>query len=236
MQKPFEQFVKNNAQKIDIFCFQEVLHNYQGNYNNVFTVENTNFNLFNDLSTKLSNHIGYFCPVFEGIYGIATFIKKDFEITDQGSIVIYENTNFPDAQNENADHTRKILWIKIKRDSKEYLIINVHGHWVPDDKSDNEARINQSQTILNLISGQKIPIILCGDFNLRPDTKSVEIIERKLVNLIKKYKVQSTRTSLYTKPEKFADYIFVSPDIKVKNFKTLPDEVSDHKPLFLDFE
>ncbi|HEU0081016.1 MAG TPA: hypothetical protein VFQ72_03260 [Candidatus Paceibacterota bacterium] len=31
-------------------------------------------------------------------------------------------------------------------------------------------------------------------------------------------------------------YVFVSPGIKVKEFKVLPDVVSDHAPLFLDFE
>ena len=53
-------------------------------------------------------------------------------------------------------------------------------------------------------------------------------------NLIKEYNIQSTRTSLYEKSEKFADYVFVSPEIVVKDFKLLPDEVSDHLALFLE--
>ena len=32
----------------------------------------------------------------------------------------------------------------------------------------------------------------------------------------------------------FADYIFVSKDIKVKDFKVLPDEVSDHLALSIE--
>lgn len=50
-------------------------------------------------------------------------------------------------------------------------------------------------------------------------------------NLIKEYGVTSTRTSHYTKDEKFADYAFITQGIKVKDFKVLPDEFSDHTPL-----
>ena len=39
-----------------------------------------------------------------------------------------------------------------------------------------------------------------------------------------------------TKPIKFADYTFVIPEIKVNEFKMLPDEVSDHLAMYLDFE
>jgi endonuclease/exonuclease/phosphatase family metal-dependent hydrolase len=42
--------------------------------------------------------------------------------------------------------------------------------------------------------------------------------------------------SFYEKPEKFADYMFVSKGIAVRDFQVLPDEVSDHAPLFLDFD
>lgn len=54
-------------------------------------------------------------------------------------------------------------------------------------------------------------------------------------NLVKEYKVTSTRTSYYPKQEKFADYIFTSPDVAVKSFAVLQDEVSDHSPLLVEF-
>jgi endonuclease/exonuclease/phosphatase family metal-dependent hydrolase len=66
------------------------------------------------------------------------------------------------------------------------------------------------------------------------------MIERSGIrNLVKEYGVESTRTKLYRRYEtgsKFADYIFVSPEVKVNDFKVLPDEVSDHSPLMLDFD
>jgi len=57
-------------------------------------------------------------------------------------------------------------------------------------------------------------------------------------NLIKDYDITSTRSKLYTKHKKpvlFADYIFTSPEIEVRDFKVLPDVVSDHLPLLLDY-
>ncbi|MDO8953631.1 MAG: hypothetical protein Q7V63_02130 [Gammaproteobacteria bacterium] len=54
-------------------------------------------------------------------------------------------------------------------------------------------------------------------------------------NLIRRHHIKSTRTSYYAKDEKFADYVFVSPDINVNHFSAMADEVSDHAPLLLDF-
>ncbi|MCU0680644.1 MAG: hypothetical protein MUF50_05100 [Planctomycetes bacterium] len=58
-------------------------------------------------------------------------------------------------------------------------------------------------------------------------------------NLIEKYKITCTRSSYYrnlASHTHFADYAFISPEIMVNNFFVLPDEVSDHLPLFLEFE
>jgi len=41
--------------------------------------------------------------------------------------------------------------------------------------------------------------------------------------------------SLNTKSEKFADYVFVSPEVTVKDFMVLQDQVSDHLPLWVEF-
>ncbi len=55
-------------------------------------------------------------------------------------------------------------------------------------------------------------------------------------NLIKEYSVQSTRSSYYKKELRFADYMFVSPEVNITDFKVLPDEVSDHLAMYLDFK
>ena len=85
---------------------------------------------------------------------------------------------------------------------------------------------------MNSLNGPKI---ICGDFNLRPGTQSIEIIENDLTNLIRVYDIHDTRTSYYKKSERYADYIFTSQGIAVHDFQVLNEEVSDHVALQLDF-
>ena len=94
----------------------------------------------------------------------------------------------------------------------------------------------QSKRIKGFMNSLKHPIILCGDFNLNPDTQSMRILDSGMNNMIALHHISSTRTSYYPKAGKFADYIITSPEIKVSAFKVMPDEVSDHAPLYLDFE
>ena len=137
----------------------------------------------------------------------------------------------------NRDHDRKLQWFEIKLNNKKLLIMNVHLTHRPEGKKDSKKRVDQISTIINFMNTFDCPKILAGDFNLLPDTKCIEMLESYgLRNLIKKYDVRSTRTELYKKELRFADYIFVSPEIIVKDFKILQDIVSDHTPLCLDFD
>jgi hypothetical protein len=51
----------------------------------------------------------------------------------------------------------------------------------------------------------------------------------------KPFSVINFMTSLYPRAERFADYVLVSPGVDVLKFGALPDEVSDHAPLSLEF-
>ena len=134
-------------------------------------------------------------------------------------------------------HARNVEYITFETPRGNRTVMNFHGMWNGKGKGDSEDRLLQSDNIIRFMQTIQNPYIICGDFNLLPDTKSIEKLEEfGLRNLIKEYGITSTRTSNYTKPEKFADYAFVSKGIEVKDFKVLPDEVSDHAPLYLEFE
>ena len=68
------------------------------------------------------------------------------------------------------------------------------------------------------------------------DTESMKVLEKGMRNLVKDYGVTSTRSHFYKKRGKFADYILVSPEVEVKDFKVLQESVSDHLPLYLEFD
>ena len=82
--------------------------------------------------------------------------------------------------------------------------------------------------------------ILCGDFNLMPETESIKMLGEAMRDLIKDYKITNTRNEIswktYNNKQYFADFTFVSKDINVLNFEVPYNEVSDHLPMILEFE
>lgn len=226
---PLLKFIKSHA-SIDVFCFQEVYHNAP----HKISIEDrvVNLNVFSEIQDLLPDHVGFFRPVVDNIFGIGIFVKNNIEVLGEGEISIHENPNY---LGRGPTHSRNLQWLQCRINEQVYSILNVHGLWNGMGKSDSPERIAQSKRIKDFVDTIKTPVILCGDFNLKPDTESMCMLENGMTNLIKTYHVSSTRTSLYPKEEKFADYILISPDITSNKFEVLKDEVSDHSPLFLDF-
>ena len=210
----------------DIICLQEIYHKA---VKVVSFDKGDMLNIFSNIQKVLTEHKGYFRPS-QSNFGLALFIKKDIQVSDEGSISIYEVENYAGGSHS----PRNLQYIHFLKDDKEYTIANVHALWNGMGKTDTEERLQQSIVIKNYMDSAKGLKVLCGDFNLLPDTKSISILEEGMRNLIKEYKITSTRTDYYKKPEKYADYVFVSPEVKVKDFQVLPNDVSDHAPLLLE--
>lgn len=226
---PLLNFLASHRE-IDIFCFQEVYHNAP---HKISTEDRkVALNIFSEIQAMLPNHKGFFRPVVKNIYGIATFVNKDIDVIEEGEIAIQEN---PLYVGQGPTHTRILQWVAYHFNNKVYSILNVHGLWNGMGKTDSPERIAQSHRIKEFMETINTPKILCGDFNLRPDTESLKIIENGMNNLIKQHNIASTRTRLYPKDEPFADYVFTSEDININHFETLNDEGSDHSPLLLEF-
>jgi len=238
LRDPLSRFIASHADT-DIFCFQEVFHDLDESTRTTDFIfdEGANEELFEDIGKMLPHHRGFFCPIHGVFYGLAMFVKKDIGVVETGEVLLYENAAY-DPTGDDTDHGRKLQWAKVATGGRETLVMNVHGHWSKDGKRDDAIRLEQSERIAAFLkqSGD-FPKVLCGDFNLRPDTESVRAIEAAgMVNLITKHEVSSTRTGLYPKPERFADFIFLSHNVEEIGFRVLPDEVSDHSPLFVEFE
>lgn len=230
VREPLLNFV-NAHQDVDFFCLQEVYHGAEKKISDDDKV--LSLNIFSEFQALLPNHEGFFRPVVDHKYGIAMFVKKTIDILEEGDIAIHENPEYP---GHGPTHSRNLQWLEFKFKNENYSIMNVHGLWNGKGKTDTPERIAQAKRIRDFMDSINTPKILCGDFNLRPDTTSINIIESGMNNLIRDFQVKSTRTSLYDKEERFADYIFTSPEVKVQQFQVLKHEVSDHAPLLLDFE
>jgi len=227
--KPLLAFIKSH-QDIDIFCLQEVYHNAKEQ--SALADRIVHFDLFSQIQACLPNHQGFFRPVVDNTYGIAMFVSNKVNILSEGEIVIHEVPGYVSG----AAHPRNLQWLECLVNDQVTSILNVHCLWNGRGKGDSPDRIAQSTSIKGFMDTINTPKILCGDFNLRPDTKSIEILEQGMTNLVKTHGVTSTRTSFYEKAERFADYILISPGITANHFAVLPDEVSDHAALSLDFQ
>jgi len=229
-------FIKKKNNKIDIFCFQEVFRwGYNKYHEDMENIDNIDPYILEKIRDILSEYNYIFCSYHEWIYGTIIFVKKNLEIIEDWHVNIYENKEFPNPLNKDLDHTRTMQWIRIKYKNKNYLIMNLHWHWTWKNKLDTKERIEQSQNILNFTEKSKVAKVICWDFNLLPNTKSIQMLWIKFENLISKNQILWTRTSYYKKSEKYADYIFTSKKIEDIEFSVLTEEVSDHAILQLEF-
>jgi len=247
MHKPLLEFVHDQSRDADIFCFQEVFDSPKSEFRNGFKTD-----LYADLSELLKGYNSYYAPMFTGYdterrvnfplsFGQATFVRKNIKVSSEKAIFIHGKYDYkPSIKMEgikNAlDLPRNIQCLRIKVGKKEILVGNVHGYWIPGEKMDTPERIAQSKAIKKIsdsFSGEKI---ICGDFNLSPNTESLKILEENMKNLIKEFSIKGTRTHHYKKTsERYADYILVSGGIKVKTFEVPEIIVSDHLPMILEF-
>lgn len=224
---------------VDIFCLQEIFdggEEFRGMPAARFSLETFDPKLLHKISDALPGHQAFFRPHFADVFGLATFVRKELSVVAEGEKSIYREKGYYSPENIGDQH-RILQYVELSDPTCQ--IVNVHGLWNGLGKGDSDHRLVQSDAIVRHIGDAGMPRILVGDLNLRPGTKSIEKIEYAgMRNLITEYGVASTRTSLYDSlaEEPFADYAFVSEGVEVKDFRVLPDEVSDHAPLYLEFE
>ncbi|MBL4818049.1 MAG: endonuclease/exonuclease/phosphatase family protein [Deltaproteobacteria bacterium] len=230
IREPLIEFIKSRKDT-DIFCLQEVYHEAPESICTLDDFE-VSLKIFSEMHEFLPDHVPFFRPVLANSYGIGMLVHKRLDVVGEGEVGIHHN---PNCIGRGPAHSRKLQWLRCRSANQDYAVMNVHGSWNGRGKTDSPERIAQSKSIREFMDTLQMPKVLCGDFNLRPDTQSMEILETGMTNLIKTHQIKSTRTSFYDKEEGFADYVLTSPEIMVKHFEVLQDEVSDHAPLLVDF-
>ena len=119
-------------------------------------------------------------------------------------------------------------------DGKPLHLINHHGHHIDAHKNGDEETERQVQMIADYVSHLEGAVIVCGDFNLSPESTSIQILNKTLRNLAVEYSLTTTRSKLTPKKE-VCDYIFVNDQVKVENFYMIDEIISDHNGLVVDF-
>ena len=242
----FFKYVGQVAKSADVLCFQEVydsrLHVIAsvGEQMDIYTQLKKRLKGFDSYYHLVSSRAGeYFRIRPKAVLGLAIFVKKSIK-TGRVFGKHVEGTVNGEVDFRNGKEANAVQCLEIVTKTGNFWVMNFHGQSRPGDKLDTPKRLKQSKILAGLIKKLKGPKILCGDFNLMPNTESVRIVERTgLENLITIYKIKNTRNSVswkrYGNRQHFADFTFVSPGLKVKSFKVPYNLASDHLPMVVEF-
>lgn len=238
--KQLDSFIARQMADTKLFCFQEMLDFKEGaDLSGIPGGEGGVPNLYERISKRLDGFNGVLGEPYSNFgESLAIFSSKDVKVEDHGEIVLCEPKEMSIAGRPYWVGSR-LLYITFSLNGRRINVATVHGLWTNKvvDKVDTPERIRQSELILDFMKRKNNLTVICGDFNLRPDIKSVELLETRTRNLIKEYNVQTTRNE-FTKPDagRFADYVFISPELRVNGFEVPYETVSDHLPLIVDFD
>lgn len=216
MKDAMSAFLEGQSLSTDIFCFQEA-------YEATKVLARETLKDYTEVAVQKS--MGPDENFFQ-----ATYIKKGISLLSSETVLEDE----PDAGVE--------LYTHVRFNDKDYHIGNAYGAWKPINKLDDPTRLRQSQKIIEFFKDKKGPKIIGGDFNLFPETKSIQMFEENgYRNLIKEFKITTTRNRLAWEmypdnKQDYADYAFVSTEVTVKSFSVPDLEISDHLPLILEIE
>jgi len=213
-----KEFILDQSLDTDIFCFQESYNHFQSN---IFCLDW----LKDYQSISKNKQVSQ-----EDEFSNSTFVDLKYLVSNSQTI----------GQDDIDIGLGLYNQIEIP-ENKTIHIGNIHGHARPGDKQDNPARIRQSQLIIDFFKDLSGPKIIGGDFNLDLNIKSVQMFEDNgYRNLIKEFNIPTTRNEIswaqHQNKQLYADYIFVSPDVKVTSFSVPNLLISDHLPMILEVE
>ena len=244
--QPLFDYLKSQAEHTDIFCFQEVFR----------TAEKIQppkaagrMFIFQELQELLPNYTPLFALTsknhdlekvvdFQVEAGMAMFVKNNLEILAEDQTPIF-GTRGDSIDPTSANIPTVLQRVELRTAGKIVNVCNYHGTAYPGDKLDTPQRLEQAQKINRILSGLTGSKILCGDFNLTANIESIKILEQGMRNLISEFNITNTRNEIswnkYQNKQHFADFTFVSPEVKVQSFEVPYNTVSDHLPMILDF-
>lgn len=252
----FKQFGDNNdkftkeqildiirKEQPDVICFQEFFSRKRGEYNFRKAI----------LQILETEHY-YFKPSVDNGYeaiGMAIFSK--FPILDKGNIQFEKNMNWNEA-----------IYVDIKKNKQTFRVYNIHLQSIsfkPEDykylkKVTTEIetsvesprkiggrlkrafikRGNQAKILKEHADKSPVPYIIAGDFNDTPISYTVKTIAKGMNNSFREMGSGFGITYNGAFPNFQIDYIFTSPEFKVKNYLIIKKKLSDHYPVRSDLE
>src|SRR3989344_564607 len=216
----------------DIITAQEIYSNRgENNGNNLYT--------FSDLQKMLQYPHTNFVPEFihirgEGRLEQGNAVFSKLPLVDSSSrYFVGSFGEFDESIQRVGDEPRNLQHVTLDIGGKHVDVFNVHGIVDNRGEYDSPDRLEMSRVIVEEIGGKE-NVILSGDFNVKPNTKTIGNIEKHLTNVFKD-ELTTTFNMRHKDNPGFAtavvDMIFVSKSIKVLEHHCPRVDVSDHYPL-----
>jgi endonuclease/exonuclease/phosphatase family metal-dependent hydrolase len=240
---------------VDILCLQEVSDKIDDSANSDFVsknhidkaTENLKYSFFGktwiikDFHLKNFHQKASFDYDFGGFLKAGNYLRTRFKIIWKANIFVQATPTFEVADwtewPNNQSKAVQVVDLELPN-SKKLRVLNYHGIWTKE-KIGNKETLKACRQILGLAKEVDCPTIIVGDFNLFPDTPSMQVFYKDFTSLVDTHNITTTRpksNELSNLERNVVDFVLVSKDIKVKSFEVLDLDVSDHLPLVLDFE
>ncbi len=180
---------------------------------------------------------------FGGFIECGNYIKSKFKIIEGMSVFVQHHFAYLNdsgwLEKHPGEEPRMVQIADVKINSTQKIrLINYHGIWTRNKQGTKRTK-EACEQIVKLAGEVSHPSIICGDFNLFPDTDSIKILKNNFVSLVDEYNITHTRpksNELSGERRNVVDYIFTSREIKTKKFEIIDSDVSDHLPLLLEFD
>ena len=206
--------------------------------------------LFSDISARLPGHQAIFAPaargplrdtggrVFASEHGLGLWVARHLAIADYASSFVHGRFR-PDGWGpEPVPRTMQMARV-VAPGGGALVVAHLHGLRDPSGKGDTPERAAQGRAVATALGafqhGAEEPMVLAGDLNLLPGSAFFDrMAGLGLSDLVTARGIADTRTHLYAKPQRHANYMLVRDTVPVDRFE-VPGRpvVSDHRPLVL---
>lgn len=155
---------------------------------------------------------------------------------DYGNAVL---TRFPILQSTNTHYKmlepnehRGVIQLVLDVNGRKLLLMNTHLDFHPNGMAE---RLLHVQTMKELIDSYKLPVIVCGDFNSTPDSKTHSAMKQYLRDTWEVVGKGRGNSFSSDHPSKRIDYLWISSELQPVQAWLPKTTASDHLPVVAEF-
>jgi len=230
IQNILEVLKETNA---DIVCLQELTIGHECNSGldtPKFLAEGLGFYYFFKEALCFP-HAGNNCSFGNGIFSRYPILKKSFVFIQEA-----QNQGTEDYSKE----ARVYVEITVDAGEKEYTIGTVHMSY-SDKLLPTAEKKTETDQLTKVLRAKNNNFIFAGDLNALPGSYTLSEISKDLISA----GPDMAEKTWTTKPFSYKgfeantldwrlDYVFVTPDIQIKEAKIVQTQYSDHLPIFVE--